>query len=257
VNLNSFHLRGTEIEKIAREGDSHTIYTERLSIAGLNAPLPTPYAELIFRRTQEKDNSAGEFINMFNRRLLGISYRISKRRYLNLQRHDKNCRLLRTIASFFGESPSVADRRMARLSYLLWTKEKSAAGLEALVSSFLQFTTKVKEIRTFWADNPNTWRLGNMNLGKNSELGTKLSVSSFGIEIDLTHENYEKIFQLLENEKKTDELKKMIFRYLGDFFYCTLSFTPRSVPPLKLNGAPLGRTTWLSGEKPDSVRIAC
>jgi predicted component of type VI protein secretion system len=255
VSINSFHLRGTEIEKILRENDCYTIYIERLSISGLNAPLPTPYAELIFRRAQEKDSAISEFINTFNTRLLGISYQISKRRYLNLQRHDKNCLLLRTVAAFSGESPMAADRRTARLSYLFWTKEKSAAGLEVLISSFLRFTVKVKEIQTFWAERSDIRRLGNMKLGKNSELGTKLSVSSFGVEIDLTHDDYRKIFQLLSDEKYSNELKKLICRYLGIFFRCTLNLTPKNIPPLKLGQTSLGRKSWFPGNKIDPVRM--
>ncbi|MDR1334306.1 MAG: type VI secretion system baseplate subunit TssG [Holosporaceae bacterium] len=254
-SLNSFHLRGTEIEKILRENDSYIIYAERLSIAGLNGPLPTPYAELIFRRSREKDNAMGEFLNSFNMRLLGISYQISKRRYLNLQRHDQNCLLIRTMASFLGESPATMDRRMARLSYLFWTKEKSAAGLETLISSFLRFTTKVKEIQTFWANRRDIHRLGNMALGRSSELGTRLSISSFGVEIALTHSDYGKIFQLLTDEKYFDDLKKLIHQYLGNFFCCTVSLTPQSVPPLRLGHTSLGRVSWIPGDRLDSLRI--
>ncbi|MDR2781219.1 MAG: type VI secretion system baseplate subunit TssG [Holosporaceae bacterium] len=257
VSINSFHMRGTEIEKISRENDNNVIYIERLAISGLNAPLPTPYAELIFRRAQEKDNAMGDFINAFNMRLLGISYQISKRRYLNLQRHDKNCLLLRTIAAFFGEPPLEMDRRMSRLFYLFWTKEKSAAGLEAIISSFLQFTTKVREIQTFWTDRWDVHRLGNMKLGVNSELGTRVSVSSFGVEIDLTHSDYREIFQLLTDQKRLDELKKIIHKYLGDFFRCTLCLTPQNVPSLELKQVSLGIKSWLPGKKNDSNKIIC
>ncbi|MDR1983103.1 MAG: type VI secretion system baseplate subunit TssG [Holosporaceae bacterium] len=257
-NIYSFYLRGTEIEKISMEDEVPVIYTERLSISGLNAPLPTPYAELIFMRTREKDTAMSDFINAFNARLLGISYQISKRRYLSIQQHNKiNCPLLKTIATFLGESSATMDRRMSRFLYLFWIKEKSAAGLETLIFSFLHFKTRVKQIQTFWADRREIYRLGDLKLGNNSELGTKFSLSSFGIEINLTHKNYDKIFQLINNKKYLHDLKFLIQKYIGDFFYYTLSVTPESVPPLKMGESYLGKTSWMQGSVLDSIKMIC
>jgi type VI secretion system ImpH/TssG family protein len=255
-SINSFHLRGTEIETIALLDGVPVVYIERLSLAGLNAPLPTPYAEMIFRRSREKDEAMAAFINTFNMRLLGISYQISKRRHLNLQRHNgKNCLLLKTIASFLGEPPETMDRRMSRLSYLFWIKEKSAAGLEAVISSFLKFSTRVEEIKPFWATRREIHRLGKAKLGVNFELGKKFSLSSFGIDVHLTHRDYNEIFQLLTDKKRLDDLKLLIRKYLGDFYRCTLSLTPQSVPPLKMGAAYLGKTSWTSGKILDSAKI--
>ncbi|MDR0968827.1 MAG: type VI secretion system baseplate subunit TssG [Holosporaceae bacterium] len=257
VSVNSFCLRGTEIEKISEVNGVPVIYVERLSISGLNAPLPTPYAELVYRRTQEQDFAIGEFLNMFNARLLGVSYQISKRRYLNLQRCDDSCLTLKTLAAFFGESSKTFNRRMSRLAYLFWTKEKSAAGLEAVVSSIFKFTTKAKELRTFWADRREIQKLGNMKLGIDSELGEKVSISSFGVEVDLTCDDYRKIFRALTEKKYLNDLKAAIRKYLGDFFRCSLSLTPQSVPPLKMGNAALGKTSWLQGKALDSAKIIC
>ncbi|MDR2107362.1 MAG: type VI secretion system baseplate subunit TssG [Holosporaceae bacterium] len=257
-SINSFYLRGTEIEKISQEDGIPVIHIERLSLAGLNAPLPTPYAELIFRRTQEQDVGMEAFINTFNTRLLGISCRISRRRHLNLQRHDgENCLLLKTIAAFSGDPPLKADRKMSRLSYLFWTKEKSAAGLEAVLSSFLKFTVKVKQIQTFWADRRENHPLGTMELGRSSELGKRISISSFGVEICLTHLDFNKIFCLITDEKYLNEVRTLIRKYLGDFFCCTLSITPPNLPPLKLGRPLLGKTSWIPGKIPDPVKIIC
>ncbi|MDR2646290.1 MAG: type VI secretion system baseplate subunit TssG [Holosporaceae bacterium] len=256
-SINSFHLRGTEIEKIVMENNRPVIYTERLSISGLNAPLPTPYAELMFRRDREQDVAMGNFINSFNARLLGISYQISKRRYLSLQRHDRVCLLLKTIAAFLGESFETVDRRMSRLSYLFWTKEKSAAGLEAIIHSFLRFTAKVIEIKPFWIDRQKIQSLGHVTLGSDAELGKRLSMSSFGVEINLTHDDYNRIFQLLVNEKFLHDLKCIIRKYFGNFFYCALSLTPKNVPPLEMGKALLGKTAWIPGKTLDSVKTIC
>ncbi|MDR1375783.1 MAG: type VI secretion system baseplate subunit TssG [Holosporaceae bacterium] len=264
-SINSFHLRRTEIEKISEIDGVKIIYVERLSLSGLNAPLPTPYGELILRNNQEKNFAMPEFVNTFNMRILGISYQISRRRYLSLQRHSgTNCMLTRAIATFSGESPSLMDKRMARLSYLFWTKEKSAAGLKAIIEASLGFSTQIEEFRTFWTHRKKIDHLGNMTLGKTSELGKSVSLSSFGVEIALTHENYHRIFQLLCDEEPRQKLKLLVRKYLGEFFYCVLKLTPKSVPSLKIGTtssgqdkkiAILGRTSWMPARKLDSAAM--
>ncbi|GHU12424.1 hypothetical protein FACS189449_06050 [Alphaproteobacteria bacterium] len=251
-SINSFHLRATEIENISEIDGVPTIFIERLTIAGLNAPLPTPYAELIYMRTIEHDVAISSFINAFNSRLLGISYQISKRRYLTLQNHDENCMLIRTIATFLGENPATMDRRLSRLAYLFWTKEKSAAGLEAIITSYFKLETHVKQFRSFWDKRHDVALLekDKLKLGKNSILGSRVPLPSFGLEIELSHNNYEYIYKILTDKKCMDSLKFLIKKYLGEFFSCKLSITPKSVPPLQLGNALLGKTAWMSATRP-------
>ncbi|MDR2794905.1 MAG: type VI secretion system baseplate subunit TssG [Holosporaceae bacterium] len=269
-SINSFHLRATEIEKISEDNGVSTIHIERLTLAGLNAPLPTPYAELIFTRSLEQDMAIAAFLNMFNSRLLGISYQISRRRYLTLQDHRKNCMLVRSIATFFGENPSAMNRKLSRLAYLFWTKEKSAAGLEAIITSYFSLETRVKQFQPFWDRRTNVIPLGaslspkplpgkskcELQLGKNSILGSRIPPSSFGIGIEISHKNYEYLCKFLTNNKNLDQLKLFIKKYVGDFFICKLSIVPQFVPPLRLGSAQLGRTAWFpSGKKLDDASI--
>ncbi len=258
ISINSFYLRGTEIEKIKNVDGWKTIFIERLAITGLNAPLPTPYGELILRRTREQDTAMASFINVFNSRLLGISYQISKRRYLNLQKHkNRNCMFVRTLAAFCGEDFEKMNRRLSRISHLLWMKEKSASGLESLITALFGFHTEVEQFQTIWTDICENNRLNRntLKLGINSGLGTKASVADFGIKINLTHPNFEKICSLLENseEKSTEnelhQLKYIVHKYIGDFCNCRVAVVPQNVPHLRLGIAEkcrLGRTTWLT-----------
>ncbi len=261
-SINSFHLRGTEIEKIKKINRLNIIYIQRLSIAGINAPLPTPYAELIFRRTSKKDVAMAEFVNIFNSRLLGISYQISKRKYLNLQNHNnKNCLFIKTLAAFCGEDQLKMNRIFSRVSYLFWIKEKSASGLESLIKSIFQLEARVKQFKFFWYQKSETTKLGirNIELGKNSELGKKISLSTFGIEIDLTHDDYKKIYRILTDTQYLNDLKFFIRKYIGDFLTCYINVTPKSVPQLNLfqsNPPILGKTTWFSAKNNiDSAKI--
>ncbi|MDR3179952.1 MAG: type VI secretion system baseplate subunit TssG [Holosporaceae bacterium] len=262
-SINSFHLRATEIEKISEKDGFSTIYIERLTLAGLNAPLPTPYAELIFMRGLEQDMAIASFLNMFNSRLLGISYQISRRRYLTLQDHRKNCMLVRSIGTFFGENPETMDRKLSRLAYLFWTKEKSAAGLEAVILSYFGLETRLRQFRPFWDKRSHVIPLGTalspkplpaeskcgLQLGKNSILGSRIPPSSFGVEIEISHKDYEYLYKFLTNDKYLGQLKLLVKKYLGDFFICKLSIIPQSVPPLQLGNGQLGRTAWFASKK--------
>jgi type VI secretion system protein ImpH len=260
VSVNSFHLRWSEIVKIQEIGNINTIYTGRLAIFGLNAPLPTPYSELIFRRAFEKDFAMADFINIFNSRLLGISYQISKRRYVALQNHrDENCMLVKSMATFVGECPEKMKKQLASIAYLFWIKEKSASGLESLITFIFKFETTVKQFRLFWTDVcENNALKGNVKLGRNIVLGNKALISSLGVEIKLTHDKFEKILELITNDQYLENLKYLIKKYLGTLFSVHISVVPKNVPPLILNTdgkTILGRTSWFPSNRKSNIRF--
>lgn len=259
-SINTFCLRGTEIEKITKRNDTHIVFIERLSIAGLNAPLPTPYAELMYRRSTEKDTSMQTFLNIFNTRLLGLSYQISKKRYLCLQNHSqKNCMLVKSIAAFAGENPDKMNRYLSRLTYLFWLKEKNAAGLEAIISSVFQFQTRVKQFHEIKLDIEENNTLGTMLLGKHSALGQKSYVSSFCINIELTHKNFEHIDLLMSDKNYFNKMLGLIKKYLGEFISVYIKITPQNVPIPYLKKEKqliLGKSAWLhSKNKIDTAVI--
>lgn len=256
VNINSFCLRGTEIEKITEENGKKNIFIERLSLAGLNAPLPSPYAELVYNRNLEKDFAFGSFLNAFNSRLLGISYQISKRRYLCLQAdYRRDFLILKTISNFMGENNRAESRKMSRLSYLFWTKERSAIGLEIIVKYLFKFETKIKQLAKERIRNENVNKLGHIRLGRNFDLGDHFITKNLGISIDLYTDNYKKIWELLAIEEKREELRSVIRRYVGSFIRFSIFVNPRKVPPLIIKKVFLGRTSWIPGKRPDAARI--
>lgn len=284
TSLNVFHLRGTEIEKIETVDGIRTVFIERLALSGLNAPLPTPYGELIFQRTHEQDDAMASFINVFNSRLLGISYQISKRRHLNLQDHSgDNCLFVRNLAALCGEDLYKMDRRFSRVSSLFWNKEKSASGLESLIKSLFGFDTHVLQFRRIWTAIGEDNRLlsGRKHLGINAGLGMTAIVSNLGITIELK-QKFDKVYELLasnlyEHHEKSagnaeqgnqqnfsinppkrgllQQLYYIIQKYIGDFYIYKLKVRPYFAPAMRViserSGGSgyksiLGRTAWLS-----------
>jgi type VI secretion system protein ImpH len=270
VSINSFHLRGTEIEKLSIANDVATIHVERLSLAGINAPLPTPYGELIYNRTMAKDFAISSFINMFNTRLLGIGYQISKKNHLCLQRHRSSSAnmLVKTIGAFSGNDAKISGPSFSRLSYLFWTKIRSAAGLEAVLRSIFPFEVTVHQFKMHWIRRQDIIRLqpNMLHLGVNSELGTQIPLATFGVEIILRSDNYSEIINFIRSKKYNDDFKLMVEKYLGAFFKYIIKIIPKTVPPLRLGHAllsgsesdenlqesvletecVLGKTSWIS-----------
>jgi len=252
ISITSFHLRGTEIEKILHQDDKKVVYIERLSLAGLNAPLPTPYAEMVYNNNVAGNLSLGKFLNTFNSRILGISYRVSKKRYLCLQANPKqDYMILRTLANFFGENS--INRKFAKLAYLFWTKEKSAAGLESVIKYLYPLNVRVEQLIPFRVPNSNYNRLGHMRLGINSDLGTHFTVVNFGIAIHLSGESHV-IFKLISKKEKREELKRIVKKYVGDFVKFSIFVKPNDISPLRM-GRLLGRNTWIPGKNLHESRI--
>ncbi len=252
VSINSFHLRGTEIEKITNDNNKKVVHVERLSLAGLNAPLPTPYAEMVYNQTRKRDYAFAKFLNSFNARILGISYQVSKRRHLCLQANPKqDYMVMRTIAKFFGEDN--LDRKYARLAYLFWKKEKSAVGLESIIKYLYPVDVKVEQFVPMRIPNTSYNRLGHMHLGVNFDLGSHFSVANMGIRVHLSGESH-LISQLMFKKGKREELKRVVKKYLGDFMKFSIFAKPNDVPPLKMKQL-LGRNTWLPGKSLDESRV--
>ena len=252
ISINSFHLRGTEIEKISTEEGKKVVHIERLSLAGLNAPLPTPYAEMVYNQTVNRDYAFSRFLNSFNARILGISYQVSKKRYLCLQANPKQDYLvIRTLAKLFGEDNF--DRKYARLSHLFWTKEKSAVGLESIIKYLYPVDVKIGQFTPMRIPNTSYNRLGYMRLGVNFDIGSHFTVMNLGITIHLSGQSHV-ISKLMFKKEKREELKGEIKKYLGDFVRFSIFVKPDTVPPLRMKRL-LGHDTWLPGKSLDESRI--
>ncbi len=252
VSINSFHLRGTEIEKITTDEGKKVVHIERLSLAGLNAPLPTPYAEMVYNQTVNRNYAFASFLNSFNARILGISYQVSKRRYLCLQSNRKQDYLvIQTLAKLFGETN--LDRKYARLAHLFWTKEKSAVGLESIIKYLYPVDVKIEQFVPMRIPNNSYNRLGHMKLGVDFDLGSHFTVVNLGINIHLSG-NDQVISKLMFKKEKKEELIREIKKYLGDFVLFSIFVKPNEVPSLRMKHL-LGHDTWLPGKSLDESRI--
>lgn len=249
MSIIAFHLRGTEIEKI-EDGVQPIVFLSRLALAGLNAPLPTPYADLAIRRAHERDYAISAFFNIFNSRLLGISYRISQRRYFTLQQN--RWPMQDSVSKFFGEKR--ISRKLTRLAYLFWSKERSAEGLRILIEGYFHLKAQVCSLYDYWEVRQGISLLGNNYLNENAYLGTRVSLRSFGVKICITHDNRSLVFDFISNSAAINELKFLARKYLGPLIICRLEFYPSVALELKF-GKSLGVNTWFKGDNADPISM--
>lgn len=253
-SLNVFYLRGTDIETITQDDVGRKIVNVgRLSIAGLNSPLPTPYSEVMHFRSQAKDIAFEQFINIFNSRLLGISYRISAKKYQCLQ--HKHYSMVNTISCFFGKSSHIIDKSFSRLCYLFWNKEKSKTGLETILQYLFPFDVTVQECSRIKILNKNINKLGYAKLGINSDLGRYFYIQNLGISIYLSGCDYQYTKNFIMEKKQINSLKKIISQYLGNFCFYSIFLKPKNAPALDFNNFILGKTSWMSGSNFDNAKI--
>lgn len=254
VSVIALHLRATEIEDIAPGKENFykpTIYVSRLALAGLNAPLPTPYAALAIRRYHDGDRAISSFLNIFNARLLGISYRVSQRRYLVLQRKNQ-WPMLKCIANFLGEQS--VPKQMTRLAYLFWTRGHTVEGLKILIESYFRLKVTIHTVSEHWEPLREVIPLGINTLGQNAYLGQKASLKRFCLRVCITHDDSAVIFNLLSDKHLFSQLKSLIRKYIGPIMICKLEITPPNTPPLKFFTS-LGKNSWLQGTNADFLRV--
>jgi type VI secretion system protein ImpH len=72
-------LQGSE-----RTGPPLTLKSPVFSLAGAQGPLPMPFTELLIERRRMRDQAGLDFLDMFNQRLLGFSYRSRRKHHLAL-----------------------------------------------------------------------------------------------------------------------------------------------------------------------------
>ncbi len=252
-NVNVFYLRGTEIEKITiNETGKKIINIGRLSIAGLNAPLPTPYSELLCNRNKMQDFAMEQFLNIFHSRLLGISYRISQKRHICLQQN--NYPMLNAISCFFGTNHPYIDKKFSRLCYIFWLKEKSVMGIEIILKYIFPFNVKVQQFN-LTKIKQNNKRLKNINLGIDFYLGKYVYITNINISIYLFDCSYSYVRNFINNTKNISLLKNLIKQYAGDFYNYSIFIKPNNAPELTFKNFVLGKTSWLKGNFLDNTRI--
>lgn len=138
-----------------------TIWTNFISLAGIQGPLPMPYTEIVLQRTKQKDYAFRDFLDLFNHRLASLWYRLRKKYKVSLSpvRPEQHAfgRTLLQLAGIqnFKVQGDIRDsliHQRVLLTYndLLWKKCRSAEGLKCFLESYFQTSVHLDLFKGQW-----------------------------------------------------------------------------------------------------------
>ena len=139
--------------------NTYRLQVNFLGLAGANAPLPMPYADLLIRQNQQNSTAYQDFMDIFNNRLLSLLHRIRKKYWPGLANnplHEGSLyRLLNALngsqrgdQSLLPSSPLHNFITMNTIHY--WRKPRSTAALKAMISDYFQMPVIIESNRGQW-----------------------------------------------------------------------------------------------------------
>lgn len=270
-------LDHVELVPISVEGTLRPVlWVNFIGCAGIQGPLPLAYTERLFRNLREHDGAAAAFLDIFNHRIVQLSY--------NIQRWIPGHAPVRPEESPFGlmiqgmnglepsrsftatPAQAVLSREQAEdqqalvrtiLTYktLFWKKVRSAAALQQALSHFFKARIEIRTMRGAFLKLDAPTRLGPskgqcFTLGHDTLLGDRLWQQGHGVDIilhDLPPDLYA-TFNKHEGQPNEQHFKRICRHFLPmtlsmHFF---ISIKGKVPAPLRL-GKPhyLGFDTWL------------
>lgn len=270
-----FDFPGSEIQHITPAAGKENLpgmLVNFIGLAGAHGPLPAVYTEQLLRRG---DSALRDFLDIFNRRLILLVYRVHEMHHPELTPTSPEQGLAANhLYAFFGlgrdpDSPAhnrltVPDRALLDYSGLLAHRPHSATGLQRILSDYFQVEVVVNEFTGAWLRlSEDQWtRLGvrqgcNQILGDGAILGKRVWDQHAGVTIGLGPLSLDTFKSFLPNGAAYQPLCDLVHFYLGDEFDFSFKLVLRTdeipwsaaagseeartdVSPLEL-----GRVAWL------------
>lgn len=243
-----------------------------MGIAGIQGPLPYPYAEMIIQRIRHEDPSLKDFLDIFNHRLISILHRTRKQYLISLNtKSPEKTDIANAMISFLGvgqkalrERLHVTDRSLLKYAGLVWTTPHSGGGLEKIISGFFKISTRIEYCKGIWREIPKNQRsyIGQYGqwqvLGEGAVLGTRTWDQQGHFHFHLLNLNAKQLDSFLPYGKNYKRLTDMIRFYAGPLLNYTLIYSPSHPPSTRLGRkSHLGWRTWLgkSLKEGDNVHI--
>ncbi len=235
-----------------------------LSLAGVNSPLPSSYAELAIERAWKKDPALKNFLDIFNHRLISLMYRIRKKHHIGFAfkpPYDDN------ISSFLFaliglETPGLRQRMQVKDRALLYyvglfnQQPRSMTGLDAILSHYFQLPVRGVPLRGQWLhlEPDQHTHIGasgqNQILGEDVVLGTRVWDVQSRFRLHLGPLSIDQFMDLLPIGRAFIPMCQLTRFYAGGEFTFgfKLQLKAAEVPEARLsgeNGPRLGWTSWL------------
>lgn len=263
----SFDFPVSDVDRIEApeaEGEPATMTVNFLGLAGALGPLPHPFTELLLERQGQKDEAFGDFLDLFNHRLISLLYRARRqvRPYFAFERPGDGP-FAEPLFAFLGlgtpwlrevirEQDGFPDRALLPFTGLLVNRPRSASGLVALLGAYFHVPVAIRELVGRWLeiepDQRTALGLRNHALGRDAALGSRVWDQQGKIEIRLGPLTLPQFFDFLPTGRAFRALVGLVRYYVDDGldFDVRLTFQSNQVPPCRLGWGPrLGWSAWL------------
>jgi type VI secretion system protein ImpH len=258
-----FDFPASEVDEVraGREGEPVEMTVSVLGLAGLQGPLPPPFAEELLHRSSGGDDALRDFLDLFNHRLLSLYYRARKK-------HRPACgheppdegRVARCLMALIGlgspalrDRGAVPDRSLIRYAGLLTPHPRSMVGLERMLGDHFGVPVEIVPFRGRWLDieEEDRTRLGgaggnNNRLGRGAVLGSRFWEQTAAFEVRMGPLGIQELLDFLPVGGGHRALLDMARFYVDDQYEVDVRLSCRAdeVPELRLGGAGDVRLGW-------------
>ena len=150
-----------------------------LGLAGSLGALDIPSTELVLQRASHNDKALGDFLDIFNHRLVSLLYRIRKHHRVGLISNTPGeDQVARYLFSLIGMGTprlqgrmQIRDRALLYYAGILGRGPRSAAGLRQVLSDYFQVDVEINQFVGNWCELEESQWTTIGESGKNQRLG--------------------------------------------------------------------------------------
>lgn len=255
-----------EVAHGALTGESFTLHTPTLSLAGAGGPLPLPFTELLLERQARRDHATAEFLDIFNHRLLSFLYRSRRKHHVALSpRAPAQSALASTLdaASALGLQAGVrapdGSAQWLRHAGLLGGAPRGMTGLLAILRERLGAEVHGTQFRGGWRtlEADALSRLGGRGvapaprLGQAAALGRRVWDQGAGVRLSFGNLTHPRLRALLPGGADHALARWLVRRYVPQDLDVEVELRlapsqPRTSVLGAANPMRLGWTSWLA-----------
>lgn len=244
-----------EVSGIYGRGKSIEIHSNRFGLSNLQSCLPNSYIEemMLFGGV-----AADEFLNIFNDKLLRLSFETSKKSSIVLQNvtliNTTYADALKAMVGACGNRNTMYEPLLPH-ALLFWRKPRSMTGLLHILTSFFKVDFKVKNFIGKWQkiNKRDTSFLGkqNMCLGKNLVMGDRVWDQRRGLEITIGPVGAKDFDAFVVEKSLLKPLCFMLAKYLnfGKSYSIKVLIKQSEITPGRLDKkSMLGVNSWIKSK---------